>query len=66
VANKKGEFYNSDTAANNLPQNADANGAFNIARKGLWVIEQIKQTADLKKLKLAITNKEWLAFVQKN
>jgi CRISPR-associated protein Cpf1 len=64
VANADGVFYNSDVAPSNLPQNADANGAFNIARKGLWVIEQIKQAADLKKLKLAISNKDWLAFIQ--
>lgn len=64
VANAKGEFYNSRTAGSNLPQNADANGAYNIARKGLWVVEQIKQTSDFKKLKLAISNKEWLNFIQ--
>lgn len=66
VTNGKGEFYDSRMANNTLPQNADANGAYNIARKGLWVVEQIKQANDLKKLKLAISNKEWLAFVQKN
>lgn len=64
VSNDKGEFYDSRTAADNLPQNADANGAYNIARKGLWAIEQIKQASDLKKIKLAISNKEWLSFVQ--
>ena len=64
VANGNGEFYDSRTARATLPQNADANGAFNIARKGMWVIEQIRQTTDFKKLKLAISNKEWLAFVQ--
>lgn len=64
VANEKGEFYDSRSAKQTLPQNADANGAYNIARKGLWVVEQIKQADDLKKLKLAISNKEWLAFVQ--
>jgi CRISPR-associated protein Cpf1 len=65
VANGNGEFYDSRLAKEELPQNADANGAYNIARKGLWVIEQIRETADLKKLKLAISNKEWLAFVQR-
>ena len=64
VANAKGEFYDSRTASETLPKNADANGAYNIARKGLWVVEQIKQADDLKKLKLAISNKEWLGFVQ--
>jgi CRISPR-associated protein Cpf1 len=66
VANEKGEFYDSRTASDTLPKNADANGAYNIARKGLWVIEQIKQAEDLKKLKLAISNKEWLKFAQEN
>jgi CRISPR-associated protein Cpf1 len=63
VCNQNGVFYDSRAVSNALPQNADANGAYNIARKGLWVIEQIKQAEDLKKLKLAISNKEWLSFV---
>lgn len=65
VANEKGEFYDSRTASDSLPQNADGNGAYNIARKGLWVIEQIQNAEDLKKVKLAISNKEWLQFAQK-
>ncbi len=69
IMNKNGEFYNSkdyeDVENAKLPKNADANGAYNIARKGLWVIEQIKQTDDLSKLNLAISNKEWLQFAQK-
>lgn len=64
VMNENGEFYDSRTCGDNLPKNADANGAYNIARKGLWVVEQIKQADDLKKLKLAISNKEWLQFAQ--
>ena len=46
-----------------LPVDADANGAYNIAKKGLWVIEQIKE-AKGKKPKLAISNKQWLAYAQ--
>ncbi len=64
VTNASGEFYDSRTCGKNLPENADANGAYNIARKGLWIIEQIKQTEDLSKLKLAISNKEWLRYAQ--
>ena len=41
VADANGEFYCSEGRADDLPQDADANGAFNIARKGLWVLEQI-------------------------
>ncbi len=64
VMNTSGEFYDSRICGKNLPENADANGAYNIARKGLWIIEQIKQTDDLSKLKLAISNKEWLRHAQ--
>ena len=64
VTNSRGEFYDSRTASDILPKNADANGAYNIARKGMWVIEQIRQATDFRKLKLAISNKEWLSFVQ--
>jgi len=65
VMNASGEFYDSRTCGKNLPKNADANGAYNIARKGLWVISQIKQTdGDLSKINLAISNKEWLRYAQ--
>lgn len=64
VANENGYFFNSETAGDDLPQNADANGAYNIARKGLYFVRQIKQQIDLSKLKLSITNKEWLKFIQ--
>lgn len=65
VMNANGEFYDSRTCGNNLPENADANGAYNIARKGLWVIEQIKHADDLTKIKLTISNKEWMRYAQK-
>ena len=64
VMNELGEFYDSRKCGKKLPENADANGAYNIARKGLWIIGQIKQSNDLSKLKLAINNKEWLVFAQ--
>jgi CRISPR-associated protein Cpf1 len=66
VKNKEGYFYDSRLAKDNLPNDADANGAFHIAKKGLWAIQQIKKANDLKKVKLAITNKQWLQFVQNN
>ncbi len=64
VADEHGNFYDSRTCDASLPENADANGAYNIARKGLWVIRQIREAEDLNKVKLAITNKEWLKFAQ--
>ena len=64
VMNANGDFYDSRKCGKNLPENADANGAYNIARKGLWIIKQIKQSRDLSKLKLAISNKDWLCYAQ--
>lgn len=64
VADANGNFYNSELCDNSLPKNADANGAYNIARKGLWIVRQIKASDDLRNLKLAISNKEWLQFAQ--
>ena len=64
VADENGHFFDSREEIESLPNNADANGAYNIARKGLWIMEQIKKTDNLAKLKLTISNKEWLHFAQ--
>ena len=64
VANENGCFYNSEVCGNSLPKNADANGAYNIARKGIWIVQRIKESDPDKKLNLAITNQEWLEFAQ--
>ncbi|MCM1156886.1 MAG: type V CRISPR-associated protein Cas12a/Cpf1 [Bacteroidales bacterium] len=67
VLNRQGKFFSTGTG-DFLPENADANGAYNIARKGLWIIEQIKNTdiRQLDKIKLAISNKEWLKYAQEH
>lgn len=66
VRNTRGEFFDSRKTDHFLPQNADANGAYHIAKKGLWWIKQIKEfnDNDWKKLNLDKTNKGWLKFVQ--
>ena len=64
VADETGNFFDSRTPGAKLPNNADANGAFNIARKGLWAIRKIQNTPSDEKISLAITNKEWLEFAQ--
>ena len=64
VLNKSGRFY--DSREGNLygyPQDADANGAYNIAKKGLWVMEQIRNPEN-GRIRLAISNQEWLSFAQ--
>ncbi len=70
VKNSSGSFYNSndykDDEAARYPKDADANGAYNIARKVLWAIEQFKMSDEdkLDKTKIAIKNQEWLEYAQ--
>lgn len=68
VKSASGYFYDSRVAGSNLPVDADANGAYNIARKVLWTIEQFKNAdaSNLSKTKIAITNREWLTYAQTN
>ena len=64
VANEDGVFYDSRNCDSSLPENADANGAYNIARKGLWMARQIQGAERNEKIDFVITNKEWLNFAQ--
>lgn len=67
VQNAQGQFFETGLSSS-TPLDADANGAYNIARKGLWIIEQIKNTSvdEMDKIKLAISNKEWLKYAQEH
>jgi CRISPR-associated protein Cpf1 len=60
VRNSNGEFFDSNNPGA-MPKDADANGAYNIALKGLLTVQRIKQST---KPNLAITTKEWLKFIQ--
>ena len=66
VKNSSGEFYDSlnNDLTSSLPCDADSNGAYNIARKGLWAVNQIKQAEDETKAKISIKNSEWLQYAQ--
>lgn len=64
VSDENGNYFDSRTSGEILPQNADANGAYNIARKGLMLIDQIKQSDDVTGLKFDLSNKNWLKFAQ--
>ena len=64
VADTEGHFYDSRNCGDNMPKDADANGAYNIARKGLWAVMKIKASKSGETLKLGISNKEWLQFAQ--
>jgi CRISPR-associated protein Cpf1 len=62
VRNSSGEFFDSNCPGN-MPKDADANGAYNIALKGLLTVRRIKQSTDVKP-NLAISTKDWLKFIQ--
>lgn len=68
VADEKGNFYDSREAGSDLPKNADANGAYHIALKGLWNIQQITQydwsVDKARGPNLSMTNEKWFAFTQ--
>lgn len=68
VRNENGEHFDSRIVDETLPKNADANGAYNIACKGVIMFEHIKQWVDNGKpkfdkkssdLDLFISDKEW-------
>ena len=64
IKNKSGKYYNSNEVKENdkLPVDADSNGAYNIARKGLMIVERIKNGQNDKLT--VISNKEWLEYAQ--
>lgn len=67
VANKKGQFFHSGEAPMQMPQNADANGAYHIALKGLWCIKEIQSGKEYRsKDFLKLDNKTWLNFAQQH
>jgi CRISPR-associated protein Cpf1 len=68
VKNLDGNFYLTQNKGGVIPEDADANGAYHIAKKGLWWLEQINKFSgtDWKKLKFDISNKGWLQFAQKH
>jgi CRISPR-associated protein Cpf1 len=61
VKNSSGEFFDSRKCGKELPENADANGAYHIALKGLLMVDELKTNETPK---LAIKNEDWLEFVQ--
>lgn len=60
---KNGIFFDSRKSDNNLPKDADANGAYNIGLKGLMIINKIKKTSEDKKVDLKIKKDDYLNFV---
>lgn len=58
VRDENGTHFDSRVVSNNQPNSGDANGAYNIARKGLIILEHIKRG-----YKLYISDGEWDAWL---
>ncbi|MDR0926928.1 MAG: type V CRISPR-associated protein Cas12a/Cpf1 [Ignavibacteria bacterium] len=64
IADENGNFYDSRKADKTKPKDADANGAYNIARKGLMIVERIKEAEEIGKIDLKIPNEDYLNYIQ--
>jgi CRISPR-associated protein Cpf1 len=70
VENNFGENFDSrKVKTDELPKNADANGAYNIARKGLMLLKRLEEQSDEEEAKFdykvyTIQNKDYLKFLQ--
>ncbi len=65
VADAHGRFFNSLCAFKDpLPIDADANGAYHVALKGLLLLKKLDKAKDLSKFKITVSLQEWLTFVQ--
>lgn len=64
IKNSNGYFFNTKDENEELPIDADANGAYNIARKGLMLVKQMRAMPEGEKTKYNITEAEWLNYVQ--
>lgn len=66
VRDAAGRFFDSRQCDASLPKNADANGAYNIARKGLMILDQLHEADDPAKVRFDLSNRKWLQFAQQN
>jgi len=57
-------FFDSRKQYKNLPDNGDANGAYNIARKGICILNKINEADDLSRVDLLVTKQNWQNYVQ--
>ena len=62
VLNGKGEMFDSRKSGVDLPKDADANGAYHIALKGLMLLKERMMVAG--KAELKIEHKDWFRFAQ--
>lgn len=64
VADMNGKHFISSSNNPSLPVDIDANTTYNIARKGLMMVQAIAMAAEGEKPMMGITNERWFQFVQ--
>lgn len=64
VKNEFGEFFDSRKTKQDMPKNADANGAYHISLKGLKLINSIGEDGSIPKPQKGQTLNEWLIYAQ--
>ena len=57
-------FFDSRKSYEKLPENGDANGAYNVGRKGICILNRINNSDDLAKVNPSVTKQEWQEYVQ--
>ncbi len=66
--NSSGAFFDSRKSEGCLPCDADANGAYHIALKGIYLLnaidEKLKPDGRIDYKSMMVGNKEWFEFVQ--
>ena len=64
VMNDDGTFFETDINSNEIPKDGDANGSFNIGRKGIILLDKILNSSEeeLKDINLTISNEEWFLY----
>jgi CRISPR-associated protein Cpf1 len=57
-------FFDSRKARTLLPENGDANGAYNIARKGILMLQAINTSETVDKVDLMVKKEQWQNYCQ--
>ena len=60
---KNGKNYNTNNKLEGLPIDADGNGAYNIALKGLCIIDRYKKSND-EKINTRLSNNDWFSYIE--
>ena len=61
---ENGRYFLSSPENKEWPIDTDANTAYNVARKGLLMVQSILRTTEKEKVNLGITNERWMKYIQ--